>query len=245
MELTSSMAASNSIENPSQLAFLQLKRLLDVVACDTITRFTVTYIGQCCVRGMGSRTEFLTHIRDVWRYKYAIRAVSFFNIAHCSIDSPSLFVVVYPQSVLWLLKSPMTMWGLFLCHNAGSWNGSGGGLYMKCTTTPGSSTVMSSTFPSSYTEMLFIFRSSLIKTELPCLLCATSVIPRILGLAWSLDRCISWRQRHCCSLHITDSMDALLAVRPSTFADITVIATEGPWLWTPDMVCKLMLWKNK
>ena len=52
------------------------------------------------------------------------------------------------------------------------------------------STVMSSTFPSSQTEMLFTFRPSLINTELPCLLCgrsATSAIPGILGLAWSLD----------------------------------------------------------
>ena len=70
------------------------------------------------------------------------------------------------------------------------------------------------------------------KTELPCLLCgrsATSAIPGIIGLDWSLNRCVSWRQRQwqCCSLHITDSMDALLAVSPSTFADLTVIATEG------------------
>ena len=110
--------------------------------------------------------------------------------------------------------------------------GSGGGLYMECTITPDSSTVMSSTFPSSQTEMLFTFRPSLINTGLPCLLCgrsATSAIPGIIGFAWSLDRWVSWRQRQwqCCSLHITDRMDVLLAVRPSTFADITVIATEG------------------
>ena len=41
---------------------------------------------------------------------------------------------------------------------------------MECTTTPGSSTVMSSTFSSLQTEILFIFRPSPIKTELPCLL---------------------------------------------------------------------------
>ena len=29
--------------------------------------------------------------------------------AHCSTDSPSLFVEVHPQTVLWLLKSPITV----------------------------------------------------------------------------------------------------------------------------------------
>ena len=102
---------------------------------------------------------------------------------------------------------------------------------MECTTTPGSSTVMNSTFYSSHTEMLFTFRQSLTKTELPCLLCGrsvTSVIPGIVGLAWSLARCVSWRHRQwqCCILHNSDSMDALLVDRPSTFADITGIALE-------------------
>ena len=47
MELTSLMAASNSVETPSHLAFLRLKRLLDVVGCGTIGGFTVTHIGWC------------------------------------------------------------------------------------------------------------------------------------------------------------------------------------------------------
>ena len=47
-----------------------------------------------------------------------------------------------------------TMGGLILCSRGGSRNGSGGGLYRKCTMTPGSSTVMNSTFSSSHTEML-------------------------------------------------------------------------------------------
>ena len=110
-------------------------------------------------------------------------------------------------------------------------NGSGGGLYKECRTTPGSSTVMNSTFSSSHTEMLFTFRPSLTKTELPCLCgrSATSVIPGIFGLAWSLARCVSWRHRQwqCCIWHNSDSMDALLADRPSMFVDITVIAPEG------------------
>ena len=114
-----------------------------------------------------------------------------------------------------------------------SWNGSGGGLYSECTTTPGSSTVvMNSTFSSSHTEILFTFRPSLTKADQPGLLCgrsATSVIPGIFGLAWSLARCVSWRHRQwqCCILHNYVSMDALLADIPSTFADISVIAPEG------------------
>ena len=119
-----------------------------------------------------------------------------------------------------------------LCPSVGSRNDSGGGLYRECTTTPGSSTVMNSTFSSSHTEMLFTFRPSLTNTKLPCLLCgrsATSVIPEIFGLAWSFARCVSWRHRRwqCCILHNSDIMDALLADRLSTFADITVIAPEG------------------
>ena len=164
-----------------------------------------------------------------------------FESAHCSTASPSLSVVVYLQRVLWLLKSPITMWGLILCPSGEIRYGSGGGLYRECTTTPGSYTVMNSTFSSSHTEMLFTFRPSLTKTELPWLLCgrsATSVIPGIFGLAWSLARCVSWRHRQwqCCILYNSDSMDALLADRPSTFADITVIAPEGLWLCTADMV---------
>ena len=232
--------------------------------------YTHTYRAMLCARdGMGSRTDF-SHISEMFEDTKMISGLDpFFHIAllndfdnfalcmsdrlfestHCSTDSPSLFVVVYAQSVRRLLKSPITMWSLFLCPNAGSRNGSGDGLYMECTTTSGSSTVMRSTFPSSQTNMLFTFSPCLIKTKLPCLLCgrsATSAIPGIIGLVWYLDRCVSWRQRQwqCCSLHTTDSMDTFLAVRPSTFADITVIATEGLWLWTADMVCSLMLWKN-
>ena len=83
--------------------------------------------------------------------------------------------------------------------------------FRECTTTPGSSTVMNSTFSSSHTETLFTFRPSLTKSELPCLLCgrsATSVIPGIFGLAWSLARCVSWRHRQwqCCILHNSYSM---------------------------------------
>ena len=197
------MAASNSVENPSQLAFFMLKRLLDVVGCCKITRFTAAHIERCCVRGMGSRTDF-SHISEMFDdKKMRSRLYPIFHIAllndfgsftfcmsdrllesvYCSTDSPSLSVVVYFQSVLWLLKPPITMWGLFLCANAWSRNGLYGGLYC---TTPGSSTIMNSIFSSSQTEMFHTFRPSLIKTEFPCLLCegsATSAIPGILGIA--------------------------------------------------------------
>ena len=65
IELTYSMAVSNSVENPSQLVFFRLKCILDVVGCGTRTVFTVKYIGRCCVRRMGSRTDF-SHIFEMF-----------------------------------------------------------------------------------------------------------------------------------------------------------------------------------
>ena len=103
--------------------------------------------------------------------------------------------------------------------------------------------------------MIFLFKNS--KTMwwrlfIKCLLCTYTYValtvfnhshygyckPGIFGLAWSLARCVSWRHRQwqCCILHNSDSMDALLADRPSTFADITVIALEELGLCTADMV---------
>ena len=108
-----------------------------------------------------------------------------FDSAHSSTASPSLSVEVYPQSVLWPLKSSITIRYMFLVPSGGTRNCSAGGLYMESTTTPGSSTVMNSTLSSSQTEMLLTFRPSLTKTELPCLLCgrsATSAIPGLLGI---------------------------------------------------------------
>ena len=117
------------IEKSSHLAFLMLKRLLNGVDCGTITGWTVTQIGRCCVRGIGSRTDF-SHISEMFEdTKMRSGLYPFFHIAllnyfgsfalwmsdnlfesaHCSTASPSLFVVVYPQSVLWLLKSPITI----------------------------------------------------------------------------------------------------------------------------------------
>ena len=96
------------------------RRILVVVGCGTITGFTVTHIGRCCVLGMGSKTDF-SHISEIYEDTemrsglYPFFHIALFNdfgsfalcmsdrlfeSAHCSTDSPSLFVVEYPQSVL-------------------------------------------------------------------------------------------------------------------------------------------------
>ena len=43
-----------------------------------------------------------------------------FDSAHISTASPSLSVEVNPQSVLWLLKSPIAIGGMFLIPSEGS-----------------------------------------------------------------------------------------------------------------------------
>ena len=87
--------------------------------------------------------------------------------------------------------------------------------------------------------MLFTFWPSLTKTEQPCLLygrSATSVIPGIFGLAWSLARCVSWRHRQWqCTILIVWMLNSW------RFADNTVIAPEGFWLCTADMVWGIIL----
>ena len=126
---TSSMVSSKSVEKASYLAFLMLKRLLNGVGCGTITGWTVTQIGRCCVRGIGTRTDF-SHISEMFEdtkmrsglYLFFHIALlndfgsfalwmsdNLFEFAHCSTDSPSLSVVVYPQRVLWLLTSPIML----------------------------------------------------------------------------------------------------------------------------------------
>ena len=133
------MASSNSVDKSCHLAFLRLKRLLNGVGCGTISGWTDTQIGRCCVRGIGSRTDF-SHMSEMLKdTKMRSGLYPFFHIAllnefgsfaswmsdnlfesaHCSTASPSLSVVVYPQRVLWLLKSPITMWGLILCPSGG------------------------------------------------------------------------------------------------------------------------------
>ena len=150
------MASSKSVEKSSHLAFLMLKRLLNGVGCGTITGWTVTQIGRCCVRGTGSRTDFPTHIRNVLRYKDEVRVVSFLlystvewfrqfrvvdewqSVWICPLFdrfSVTIRCGVSPEGTVWLLKSPFTMWGLILCPSGGSRNGSdGGSLYSDGTT---------------------------------------------------------------------------------------------------------------
>ena len=67
--------------------------------------------------------------------------------AHCSTASPSLYVLAYPHIVLWLFKSPITIYGGFLRPRDGSSNRSFGGLYTECTTAPDITIVMISTVP--------------------------------------------------------------------------------------------------
>ena len=103
MELTSSMAASNSVENPFQLAFFRLKRILNVVGCGTITGFTVTHIGPCCVRGMGSTTDF-SHISEMFNdTKMRCGLYPFFHIA--LFNDYSSFALIMSDR---LLSPPIT-----------------------------------------------------------------------------------------------------------------------------------------
>ena len=120
-----SILLSRSTENPSQSTFFRLKRLLNVVSCATITGFTLTQIGCCYV--VGSRTDF-SHIFEM--FDDAIMRLGLYPFFHIALlndfgsfllcmsdrlldsahsSTASLSVEVYPQSVLWLLKSPITI----------------------------------------------------------------------------------------------------------------------------------------
>ena len=81
------MASSKSVEKSSHLAFLRLKRLLNGVGSGTITGWAVTQIGRCCVRGIGSRTDF-SHISEMFEDMYP-----FFHIA---------LLNDFGSSVLWM-----------------------------------------------------------------------------------------------------------------------------------------------
>ena len=80
-----------------------------------------------------------------------------FDSANSSPASPSLSVEVYAQSVLWLLRSPVTVENMFLLPIGGRRYCSAGGLYTECCTSPGRSTLINSTLSSS----LLTFRQSL------------------------------------------------------------------------------------
>ena len=121
MASTSSILLSRSAENHSKSAFFRLKRLLNVVGCATITGFTLTQIGRCYVWGIGSRTDF-SHIFEMFDDANMRSGLySFFHItllndfgsfALCMSDR--LFDSAHsstasPSSVLWLLRSPITI----------------------------------------------------------------------------------------------------------------------------------------
>ena len=128
MASTSSILLSRSTENPSQSASFRLKHLLYVVGCATITGFTLTW-GYVVCWGIWPRTDF-SHIFEMFGnanmrsglYQFPHIALlndfvsfalcmsdRFFDSAHSSTASPWLSVEVYPQSVLWLLKSLITI----------------------------------------------------------------------------------------------------------------------------------------
>ena len=126
MASTSSILLSRSAENPSQSAYFRLKHLLNVVGCATITGFTMTHIGRCCVWGIGSRTDF-SHIFEMFD-DANMRAglYPFFHIALLNdfgsftlCMSDRLFVIqpivllllrrCQLRCVLCLLKSPITI----------------------------------------------------------------------------------------------------------------------------------------
>ena len=123
MASTSSILLSRFAENPSQSAFFRLKRLLNVVGCATITRLTLTQIGRCCVWGIGSIT-YSSHIFEM-----------FDDTNMRSGLYPFFHISLLNDCVLWLLKSPITIWGMLPLPSGGSRNCSAGGLYTECTTT--------------------------------------------------------------------------------------------------------------
>ena len=110
------MASSKSIEKSSHLAFLGLKRLLNEVGCGTITGWTVTQIGRCCVRGIGSRTDF-SHISEMFEdTKMRSGLYPFFHIALLNDFSSfalwmsdNLFESAHCSTACCCLPTPMTL----------------------------------------------------------------------------------------------------------------------------------------
>ena len=127
---TSLIRFFGSVEYPFQYVFLRLKHLLNILDCATITSFTCTQIGLCCVCGIGSMTDFshMLGMLDDAKMMYGLYPFFYFallndfsKVLHCervsSYMNPPTFpphfhhhcVLVYPHVVLWLLKSLITM----------------------------------------------------------------------------------------------------------------------------------------
>ena len=81
---------------------------------------------------------------------------------------------------------------------AGSSNGSFGGLYTECTTTPGITIVMISTVPWTFFVDLLHLQIVLYEDSTTMLVVCTSTtsdIPAIFGLGRLVDQCVSWRHK--------------------------------------------------
>ena len=200
---TSSLLLSRSAENPFQPAFFRLKRLLNVVGCATITGFTLTQIGRCCVWGILSKTAF-SHLFEMFdNANMRSRLYPFFHIAllfdsaHSSTAARSLSVEVYPQRHVstskWRDQELFSWWFVQ-------------GMYHYT----GSSTVI----------IVFTDRNAVNLQTISNINRASMVV------VWAFSFLETYRQWQYLSFPNSDSMDALLAVRPSMFADITISAFE-------------------
>ena len=124
----SHMRVSKSVEKSFQLAFLKLKRRRKGVGVGVTAALIRMAIGRCCVCGIGSSTALLLSdpmllltkersglyprfqrllLNEQGSFGSCIK-LRWFASAHSSTISPFSSVMLYPQVMLWLLKSPMT-----------------------------------------------------------------------------------------------------------------------------------------
>ena len=122
------MRVSTSVEKAFELAFLKLKRRRKGVGVCVTAALIRTAIGRCWVGGIGSSTAVLLSdpmllmtkersglyprfqrllLNEQGSFGSCIK-LRWCASAHSSTRSPFSSVLLYPQVVLWLLKSPMT-----------------------------------------------------------------------------------------------------------------------------------------
>ena len=124
----SHMRVSKSVEKAFQLAFLKLKRRRKGVGVCVTTALKRMAIGRCWICGIGSSTALLLSNAMLLLTKEISGLYSRFqrlllneqgSFGSCiklkwwasyysSTRSPFSSLLLYPQVVLWLLKSPMT-----------------------------------------------------------------------------------------------------------------------------------------
>lgn len=156
--------------------------------------------------------------------------------AHASTASPSVLLLAYPHCVLWLLKSPITIFGFPDDGISGITKGVGGGLYTEVMVIPLSSAVRTSMLFSSLLDVAWMIVPFFASMMLPCFSYGLSmrvVIPSTRG-RWCLGpRWVSCRQRisHWCSLQSFATSSSLLVDRPSIFRDMMVNAGPGGGRW--------------